>query len=297
MADTAAHLTDRVVPEVPIRQWVLTLPYPLRYRCAYDAKLTSAVVRSFIRALFAELRRRSRRAWDIRAEQCGSVTFIQRFGSALNLNVHFHTLALDGAYACTRGQGQAPRFLPLPPPSADEVARVLAGTARRIRRLLEERAGDDDDTLAREEPLLALLSAHNAHDRVLLTSFSIGTMRRIRRLGFGGPTGLAQIEAVQAVFLPRVVSRLLGLGGVRLQIPQRFGPVDLAQASVIERMHRLGLAVDYWVVNDPPTVEMLLSRGADGIVTDDPGAIARVYRNSAATEGWRERHTELCEDP
>jgi hypothetical protein len=30
MADTAAQLVDRVLPEVPIRQWVLTLPYPLR---------------------------------------------------------------------------------------------------------------------------------------------------------------------------------------------------------------------------------------------------------------------------
>ena len=34
MADTAAHLVDRVLPEVPMRQWVLTLTYPLRYRCA-----------------------------------------------------------------------------------------------------------------------------------------------------------------------------------------------------------------------------------------------------------------------
>jgi hypothetical protein len=41
MADTAAYLVDCVLPEVPVRQWVLTLPYPLRYRCAYDAKLTS----------------------------------------------------------------------------------------------------------------------------------------------------------------------------------------------------------------------------------------------------------------
>lgn len=34
MAGTAAHLVDCILPEVPIRQWVLTLPYPLRYRCA-----------------------------------------------------------------------------------------------------------------------------------------------------------------------------------------------------------------------------------------------------------------------
>ena len=34
MADTAAHLMDRVFPEVPIRQWVLSLPHALRYRMA-----------------------------------------------------------------------------------------------------------------------------------------------------------------------------------------------------------------------------------------------------------------------
>jgi hypothetical protein len=27
MADTAAHLVDRVFPEVPVRQWVLSLPH------------------------------------------------------------------------------------------------------------------------------------------------------------------------------------------------------------------------------------------------------------------------------
>ena len=30
---------DRVLPAVPVRQWMLTLPYPLRFRCAYDAQL------------------------------------------------------------------------------------------------------------------------------------------------------------------------------------------------------------------------------------------------------------------
>ena len=75
-----------MLPEVPIRQWVLTLPYPLRYRCAYDAKLASAVLRAFVRSLFAELRRRVRRHWRARDLHCGAVTFLQRFGSALNLN-------------------------------------------------------------------------------------------------------------------------------------------------------------------------------------------------------------------
>jgi hypothetical protein len=167
MADTAAHLVDRVLPEVPIRQWVLTLPYPLRYRCAYDARLTNEALRAFIRALFAELRRRARRQWGVRAGQCGAVTFIQRFGSALDLNVHFRTLALDGVYTYAVGQRQPTRFLPLPPPEADEVARVLAGAARRIERLLEARAGGDADALPREEPLLALLAAASLRTRIV----------------------------------------------------------------------------------------------------------------------------------
>jgi hypothetical protein len=41
MADVAAHLVDRVLPIVPVRQWVLSLPFALRYRMAYDARLTS----------------------------------------------------------------------------------------------------------------------------------------------------------------------------------------------------------------------------------------------------------------
>ena len=165
MAESAAHLVDRVLPEVPIRQWVLTLPYPLRYRCAYDARLTSEVLRAFLRALFAELRRRARQRWKMQAPQCGAVTFIQRFGSALNLNVHFHTLALDGVYTTADGPGAAPRFTPLPPPDHDAVARVVAGTARRLRRIVERRADEDDDALYRDEPLLALLAAASLRAR------------------------------------------------------------------------------------------------------------------------------------
>jgi hypothetical protein len=57
MAGTAAHLVDRVLPQVPIRQWVLSVPFALRYRLAYDARLASEVLGLFVRAVFASLRR------------------------------------------------------------------------------------------------------------------------------------------------------------------------------------------------------------------------------------------------
>jgi len=172
MADTAAHLVDRVLPLVPIRQWVLTLPYPLRYRCAYDAPLTSDVLRAFVRALFAGIRRRARRDLPPQAARpnpCGSVSFLQRFGSALNLNLHFHTLALDGAYLYEPSPRATPTFVTAPPPTADDVARVLAGTAGRLKRLLIARAENSEsaqDALERDEPLLALLTQASLQSRI-----------------------------------------------------------------------------------------------------------------------------------
>ena len=84
MADTAAHLVDGVIPDVAVRQWVLSPPHALRYRVAYDSPLLAALIRIFIRAIFSSLRRRARDC-GIPRGQCGAVAFVQRFGSGLNL--------------------------------------------------------------------------------------------------------------------------------------------------------------------------------------------------------------------
>jgi hypothetical protein len=49
MSELAAHLVDHVLPHVPIRQWVFTVPVPVRYQLAFDAALTRAVLRVFLR--------------------------------------------------------------------------------------------------------------------------------------------------------------------------------------------------------------------------------------------------------
>jgi hypothetical protein len=184
MADTAAHLVDRVLPEVPVRQWVLSLPFALRYRLAYDAPLASAVLGIFVRTVFASLRWRARKQWGVARGQGGAVTFVQRFGDALNLNVHFHSLLLDGVYA--PGPVGPLRFLPLPPPEDAEVERVVGEVARRIARLLERRGlGPESDPaeadpLAEEEPLLAQLYGASVAGRIA-TGRRAG--RRVLRVG------------------------------------------------------------------------------------------------------------------
>jgi len=133
------------LPRVPVRQWVLSLPFCLRFRLAYDARLTSKILRLFIRVLFASLRRRARRRFDLLDPRCGAVTFVQRFGDALNLNLHFHTLVLDGVYV--QDEANEIRFRPLPPPDDEEMARIGARIAHRLARLLERHGfGQDDRT-------------------------------------------------------------------------------------------------------------------------------------------------------
>ena len=104
-------------------QWVLSLPFKLRYRLAYDSELMRDILNIFVRAVFSELRRRARELLGLKRSQCGAVTFVQRFNSALGLNVHFHLICMDGVYAA--GPDGAPEFHELPPPEDAEVLQAV----------------------------------------------------------------------------------------------------------------------------------------------------------------------------
>ena len=84
MVETAAHLVDHVIPRVPVRQWVLSFPIPLRFLLAAHPQLLSPVLRLTHRAISTFL---IKQAGLKRAQAAtGAVTLIQRFGSAANLN-------------------------------------------------------------------------------------------------------------------------------------------------------------------------------------------------------------------
>jgi hypothetical protein len=84
MAEQAARLVESVLPFVPVRQWVLTVPHRLRYRLAFDHALCRAVLGVFARVVLGWYRRRARRA-GVPDGQSGTVTVVQRFGSGLEL--------------------------------------------------------------------------------------------------------------------------------------------------------------------------------------------------------------------
>lgn len=75
---------------------------------------------------------------DAAGGACGGVvTLIQRFGSALNLNVHLHMLVLDGVYANENGKL---RFHALPAPSVGMMTHLLDVIVLRVRRWSLDRA-------------------------------------------------------------------------------------------------------------------------------------------------------------
>ena len=119
-------------------------------RLAWDHALCRAVLGVYARALLA-CYARTARSHGIRGGQTGTVTAIRRFGSSLQLNVHFHTLVLDGVFSEARPGPLT--FHPAPQPSDDDVAHVLATVRARVGRLLARRHLEPADDTAPADPL------------------------------------------------------------------------------------------------------------------------------------------------
>jgi hypothetical protein len=100
----ALNLVAHVLPDVPLRQFVFTVTFPLRFPLAFDGALLGQVVRIFLDTVDGWYRRRH-------VERClppgktGAVAVIQRANGDLRLNPHVHAIALDGLFGRSGRQG------------------------------------------------------------------------------------------------------------------------------------------------------------------------------------------------
>jgi hypothetical protein len=140
MANVAAHLVDRVLPAVPIRQWVLSLPFDLRAAAAFRADVLTAIGRVFFEAICARYRSWAKRT-GLGDAPTGAVTHVQRFGSSITLNVHFHVMVLDGVF--TRDEARRAVFHPAPAPTRAELDDVVRRVHRRVETWLARRKTRD----------------------------------------------------------------------------------------------------------------------------------------------------------
>ena len=98
MCDTAAHLVDHVLPDVRLRQWVLSVPFEMRILLAANPKALSAVGRIFCQEI-SRWQKAQAQLLGFKKARGGAICFPQRFGGSLNLNVHYHVVAPDAAFA------------------------------------------------------------------------------------------------------------------------------------------------------------------------------------------------------
>jgi Putative transposase/Transposase zinc-binding domain len=193
MAQMAAHLVEQVLPWVPMRQWVVSVPVPLRYWTASSPNLT-AKVHTIIRTTIAQyyVNQAVQGGAERHKAYPGSVTFIQRFGSALQLNVHYHVLFLEGVFLDRTDQGRPPRFLAGAPPTDADVAEVVQKISRRVIRSLRHlgylEAGLEPpeatgyDPLRDTAPELAHTMAASVQHRI---AFGERAGQHVRRIGSG----------------------------------------------------------------------------------------------------------------
>jgi hypothetical protein len=133
MCNEAVQLVDRVLPNVPVRQWVLSLPWELRGLAAMKPGVIGAMDRIFAE----EVARLTRRLAGVDGAQTGSVGCPQSFGGSLNVHPHLHTLCVDGVFEKTDASGV--RFHETPPPSKHDVGEVAQRVRDRAVRWLRRR--------------------------------------------------------------------------------------------------------------------------------------------------------------
>ena len=241
MADVAAHLVEEVLPPVPIRQWVCTIPWATRTAVAFDRRLCADVLGAFSSSLLRLLRWRAKRAFGLGSvddARVGAITFVQRSDSALRVDPHFHTLAADGAWvADARGDL---RFFPLGEPSQEDLAQLAAWTHAKLVRVLERH--DRLDELAGDLPVLASCYGASAADRQLL-----GSAPGERTQKLFGPVALPKPGA------PALVAEC---GGVNIHAGTA---IDGRDRRRLERLCRY--------MGRPPICEERLERLEDGRVS------------------------------
>ncbi|MGK0302973.1 MAG: hypothetical protein ACI89X_003860 [Planctomycetota bacterium] len=126
----------------------MSLPYRVRLLCAHDPAALSAVRRILVHAVSGYYERTAKR-FGKPLPRTGAVAFVQRFDSALRLNVHLHVLWLDGVYSHEPGRGGVEWCQHEQVTDAD-VAQLVRRVRDRVRRKLRKMGKwlEDNDALA-----------------------------------------------------------------------------------------------------------------------------------------------------
>lgn len=133
------------------------------------------------------------------------------------------------------------------------------------------------------EPAAQAIIDAGAIDRVLVTSFDEPTRRAVTALLPGVTTSASSRLIIAALpwMLLGVPSRVAAvLSGIPVvQIPEKRGLLRLVSPRMVRVMHRAGIEVHVWTINDPEDMARLHRWGVEGIITDRCDVAVRMTRS------------------
>lgn len=126
-----------------------------------------------------------------------------------------------------------------------------------------------------------ILEEEDAFNRVLVASFHSKNLRAIRKISDRVITSYGQSEVLAAVLLNKVkLTFILKLIHKKLppiiQVPEAAGIIKVVTRSFIKALHKLGVKIQVWTINDKEDMKRLYKMGVDGVMTDDPRTLMEV---------------------
>jgi len=200
MCNGAAHLVDHVLPDMPVRQWVLSVPFELRLLLACRADAFGAITSLFVSEVFRWQRERARED-GLAKIRYGALVMQHRFGSSLNLNTHLHAVFPDVVFS-RLASGEV-EFHELRQPASDDLEDIALNVHQRFLRWLKRHGllrGEPDDEFSNES------AEYSALEACVQGSLGLGNLVKKR----GKPRSSNQ-DADEGAFEQRAVNGRVGV--------------------------------------------------------------------------------------
>lgn len=131
------------------------------------------------------------------------------------------------------------------------------------------------------EKLWEIIQEFNLENHVIIASFD----QRVIDMAVRISGGKAFVSGGSKEAFKFVVLHKLFLNGLyrpkvhAFQLPMNLGPINLIDGKMIRGAYQRGMVLQYWTVNSPEKIRMLIDLGTDGIITDRPDLLIDILKN------------------
>lgn len=123
-----------------------------------------------------------------------------------------------------------------------------------------------------------IIQKHQMEDQVIIASFDHAINQRFKEIS-NAQVAIGAGESEATSYITKLLLRLNALATTdaqAFQLPLEKRSIDLTQRAIVTGSRRRGLEVYYWTINDAETMRVLIRKGVDGIMSDNPELLQQV---------------------